>query len=26
MDEFQVRPREPLGTEVRMVKYLAKAG
>jgi hypothetical protein len=26
MDEFQVRPREPQGTEVRMVKYLAKAG
>jgi serine/threonine-protein kinase RsbW len=26
MDEFEVRPREPLGTEVRMVKYLAKAG
>ena len=25
MDEFQVRQREPLGTEVRMVKYLAKA-
>jgi serine/threonine-protein kinase RsbW len=26
MDEFEVRPREPQGTEVRMVKYLAKAG
>jgi len=26
MDEFQVRPREPQGTEVKMVKYLAKAG
>jgi serine/threonine-protein kinase RsbW len=26
MDEFQVRAREPRGTEVRMVKYLAKAG
>src|ERR1700732_4290761 len=26
MDEFQVRQYEPLGTEVRMVKYLAKAG
>jgi serine/threonine-protein kinase RsbW len=26
MDEFQVRQRQPLGTEVRMVKYLAKAG
>jgi len=26
MDEFQVRQHEPLGTEVRMVKYLAKAG
>jgi len=26
MDEFEVRPRKPLGTEVRMVKYLAKAG
>jgi len=26
MDEFEVRPREPLGTEVKMVKYLAKAG
>jgi serine/threonine-protein kinase RsbW len=25
MDEFQVRPREPQGTEVKMVKYLAKA-
>lgn len=25
MDEFQVRRREPSGTEVRMVKYLAKA-
>jgi len=26
MDEFHVRPREPVGTEVKMVKYLAKAG
>ena len=26
MDEFQVRPCEPRGTEVRLVKYLAKAG
>ena len=26
MDEFQVSQRQPLGTEVRMVKYLAKAG
>jgi serine/threonine-protein kinase RsbW len=26
MDEFQVRPRKPQGTEVRMVKYLAKSG
>jgi serine/threonine-protein kinase RsbW len=25
MDEFQVRRREPLGTEVRMVKFLPKA-
>ncbi len=25
VDEFQVRPGEPRGTEVRMVKYLAKA-
>ncbi len=25
VDEFQVRRREPAGTEVRMVKYLAKA-
>ena len=25
VDEFQVRHREPTGTEVRMVKYLAKA-
>jgi serine/threonine-protein kinase RsbW len=25
MDEFQVRPREPHGTEVRLVKYLGKA-
>jgi len=24
MDEFQLRAREPLGTEVKMVKYLAK--
>lgn len=26
MDEFQVRQRHPLGTEVKMVKYLPKAG
>ena len=26
MDEFQIRPREPKGTEVRLVKRLAKAG
>jgi serine/threonine-protein kinase RsbW len=26
MDEVQVRRRHPLGTEVRMVKYLPKAG
>jgi serine/threonine-protein kinase RsbW len=26
MDEFQVRQRDPLGTEIRMVKYLPKAG
>ena len=26
MDEFQVRQRQPQGTEVRMVKNLAKAG
>jgi serine/threonine-protein kinase RsbW len=25
MDEFQMRPREPKGAEVRMVKYLAKS-
>jgi len=25
MDEFSVRQREPLGTEVRLVKYAAKA-
>lgn len=25
MDEFQVQPRQPQGTEVRMVKYLGKA-
>jgi serine/threonine-protein kinase RsbW len=25
MDEFQIRPREPKGTEVTMVKYVAKA-
>ena len=25
MDEFQIRPREPKGTEVKMVKILAKA-
>ena len=25
MDEFQIRSREPKGTEVKMVKYLAKA-
>lgn len=25
MDEFQIRRREPNGTEVKMVKYLAKA-
>jgi serine/threonine-protein kinase RsbW len=25
MDEFALRPREPKGTEVRMVKYVAKA-
>jgi serine/threonine-protein kinase RsbW len=24
MDEFQLRPREPKGTEVKMVKYVAK--
>jgi serine/threonine-protein kinase RsbW len=24
MDEFQVRPRQPVGTEVKMVKYLGK--
>jgi len=26
MDEFQVRPCQPRGTEVKLVKYLAKAG
>lgn len=26
MDEFQIRPRQPKGTEVRMVKRLAKGG
>ncbi|MEP6961573.1 MAG: ATP-binding protein [Acidobacteriota bacterium] len=26
MNEFQVRRRDPQGTEVKMVKYLAKAG
>jgi len=25
MDEFQIRAREPKGTEVKMVKYVAKA-
>jgi len=25
MDEFEMRPREPKGSEVRMVKYVAKA-
>jgi serine/threonine-protein kinase RsbW len=25
VDEFQIGSREPAGTEVRMVKYLAKA-
>ena len=25
MDEFQMKPREPRGTEVRLVKYAAKA-
>ena len=25
MDEFQIRPREPKGTEVKMVKYVGKA-
>jgi serine/threonine-protein kinase RsbW len=24
MDEFQIRAREPKGTEVKMVKYLGK--
>jgi len=24
MDEFQIRPRQPQGTEVKMVKYVAK--
>lgn len=26
MDEFEMRPREPKGSEVRMVKYVAKSG
>lgn len=26
MDEFQIRTREPKGTEVKMVKYVAKSG
>ncbi len=26
MDEFQIRPRQPKGTEVRLVKHTAKAG
>lgn len=26
MDEFEMRPAQPKGTEVRMVKYLEKAG
>ena len=26
MDEFQIRPRQPKGTEVRMLKRLAKTG
>ena len=26
MDEFEVRPRDPQGTEVKLVKYMAKAG
>jgi serine/threonine-protein kinase RsbW len=26
MDEFQIQPRQPKGTEVRMLKRLAKAG
>jgi len=25
MDEFEIRPRQPKGTEVKMVKILAKA-
>ena len=25
MDEFEIRPREPKGTEVRMVKYVGKS-
>lgn len=25
MDEFEIRPREPKGTEVRLVKHVAKA-
>jgi serine/threonine-protein kinase RsbW len=25
MDEFQIRAREPKGTEVKMVKYMAKS-
>jgi serine/threonine-protein kinase RsbW len=26
MDEFQIQPRQPSGTEVRLVKHMAKAG
>jgi serine/threonine-protein kinase RsbW len=26
MDEFQIRPRQPKGTEVKLVKTTAKAG
>jgi len=26
MDEFQIRPRSPKGTEVKMVKYVGKSG
>lgn len=26
MDDFEVRPRKPRGTEVRLVKYIGKAG
>jgi len=25
MDEFQIRPREPKGTEIKLVKFTAKA-